>query len=69
MTDPTAWWGDKGVASDERPSGERVRVCAESPVEANRVAGKATLDVVEMYPYVPYLQYLLPGSIVMSMKT
>jgi ABC-2 type transport system permease protein len=35
-------------------------------VEANRVAGKATLDVVEMYPYVPYLQYLLPGSIVMS---
>ena len=24
------------------------------------------LDVVEMYPYVPYVQYLLPGSIVMS---
>jgi ABC-2 type transport system permease protein len=24
------------------------------------------LDVVEMYPYVPYIQYLLPGSIVMS---
>jgi ABC-2 type transport system permease protein len=28
--------------------------------------GDATLDVVEVYPYVPYLQYLLPGSIVMS---
>ena len=28
--------------------------------------GKPTLDVVEVYPYVPYIQYLLPGSIVMS---
>jgi ABC-2 type transport system permease protein len=25
-----------------------------------------TLDVVEMYPYVPYIQYLLPGTTVMS---
>ncbi|HQZ37604.1 MAG: hypothetical protein IT180_05130 [Acidobacteria bacterium] len=24
------------------------------------------LDVVELYPYVPYVQYLLPGSITMS---
>jgi ABC-2 type transport system permease protein len=31
-----------------------------------RVAQQTTLDVVEMYPYVPYIQYLLPGSIVMS---
>ncbi|MGH7647898.1 MAG: ABC transporter permease, partial [Gemmatimonadaceae bacterium] len=31
-----------------------------------RVSGDATLDVVEVYPYVPYIQYLLPGSIVMS---
>ncbi|MEZ5289353.1 MAG: ABC transporter permease [Vicinamibacterales bacterium] len=31
-----------------------------------RVAAQPTLDVVEMYPYVPYIQYLLPGSIVMS---
>ncbi len=31
-----------------------------------RVARQTTLDVVEMYPYVPYIQYLLPGSIVMS---
>ena len=28
--------------------------------------GQATLDAVEVYPYVPYIQYLLPGSIVMS---
>ncbi len=33
---------------------------------SNRVAAQATLDVVEVYPYVPYIQYLLPGSIVMS---
>jgi ABC-2 type transport system permease protein len=33
---------------------------------ATRVPGEATLDVVEVYPYVPYVQYLLPGSIVMS---
>ena len=31
-----------------------------------RVAPQATLDVVEVYPYVPYIQYLLPGSIVLS---
>jgi ABC-type multidrug transport system permease subunit len=33
---------------------------------ADRLPGQATLDVVELYPYVPYVQYLLPGSIVMS---
>ncbi len=32
----------------------------------SRVSDQATLDVVEVYPYVPYIQYLLPGSIVMS---
>ena len=31
-----------------------------------RLRGQATLDVVEMYPYVPYIQYLLPGSVVMA---
>jgi ABC-2 type transport system permease protein len=36
------------------------------PPTAARVAAKATLDVVEVYPYVPYIQYLLPGIVVMS---
>jgi ABC-2 type transport system permease protein len=36
------------------------------PAKAPRVAGQATLDVVEVYPYVPYIQYLLPGTVVMS---
>src|SRR5713226_2900279 len=36
------------------------------PAAAPRIAGQPTLDVVEVYPYVPYVQYLLPGSICMS---
>ena len=31
-----------------------------------RLPGVAMLDTVEVYPYVPYILYLLPGSIVMS---
>ena len=31
-----------------------------------RISQGATLDVVEVYPYVPYIQYLLPGTIAMS---
>jgi ABC-2 type transport system permease protein len=33
---------------------------------SRRLSDRVTLDVVELYPYVPYIQYLLPGSIVMS---
>src|SRR6478672_10539730 len=36
------------------------------PATTPRIASKAALDVVEVYPYVPYVQYLLPGSVVMS---
>jgi ABC-2 type transport system permease protein len=36
------------------------------PKAPPRVATEPTLDVVEVYPYVPYVQYLLPGSVVMS---
>src|ERR1043165_3452476 len=35
------------------------------PATTPRVPGQTALDVVEVYPYVPYVQYLLPGSIVM----
>jgi ABC-2 type transport system permease protein len=31
-----------------------------------RIAPTPRLDVVEVYPYVPYVQYLLPGIVVMS---
>ncbi|HTN52565.1 MAG TPA: ABC transporter permease [Anaeromyxobacter sp.] len=33
---------------------------------SQRLSGQVSLDLVELYPYVPYIQYLLPGSIVMS---
>jgi ABC-2 type transport system permease protein len=36
------------------------------PTVQARIAPQTSLDVVEVYPYVPYIQYLLPGSIVMS---
>src|SRR5215831_15898401 len=36
------------------------------PIKMTRVATSPALDVVEVYPYVPYVQYLLPGSVVMS---
>jgi ABC-2 type transport system permease protein len=35
-------------------------------ISSQRIAQNTALDVVEVYPYVPYIQYLLPGSIVMS---
>jgi len=31
-----------------------------------RVPAQATLRVVEVYPYVPYIQYLLPGTITLA---
>jgi ABC-type multidrug transport system permease subunit len=37
----------------------------EPALKARRV-GQPRLEIVEVYPYVPYVQYLLPGSTVMS---
>jgi ABC-2 type transport system permease protein len=36
------------------------------PRVTSRVTPQATLDVVELYPYVPYIQYLLAGSVVLA---
>jgi ABC-2 type transport system permease protein len=41
-------------------------VQSQSPSDVARIPSRPTLDVVEVYPYVPYIQYLLPGSVVMS---
>src|SRR5262249_45060175 len=45
--------GMLGSYNDQQPS-------------TRRIAPQPTLETVEVYPYVPYIQYLLPGSIVMS---
>jgi ABC-2 type transport system permease protein len=37
-----------------------------APASEPRVGAAPALALVEMYPYVPYIQYLLPGSITMS---
>jgi ABC-2 type transport system permease protein len=39
------------------------------PSPPPRLSADTSLEVVEVYPYVPYIQYLLPGSIVMSIFT
>jgi ABC-2 type transport system permease protein len=36
------------------------------PALKARLAAQPSLEIVEVYPYVPYVQYLLPGSTVMS---
>ncbi len=41
------------VAYNQKPTGPRL-------------SSTATLSVVEIYPYVPYIQYLLPGTIVLA---
>jgi ABC-2 type transport system permease protein len=37
-----------------------------SPAVPARLESQPSLEIVEVYPYVPYIQYLLPGSTVMS---
>ncbi|HEY1662233.1 MAG TPA: ABC transporter permease [Verrucomicrobiae bacterium] len=37
-----------------------------APPVSPRMTGDASLEVVEIYPYVPYIQFLLPGVIVLA---
>lgn len=46
--------------------GQLVATLGHPAIAADRIPGQPTLDIVEVYPYVPYVQYLLPGSITMS---
>ena len=46
--------------------GAMINALNQPAASSQRMPGQPTLDVVEIYPYVPYIQYLLPGSVVMS---
>jgi ABC-2 type transport system permease protein len=54
-------------AYNQRPgSAAAAAVGGSAGTGAARLSGRTSADVVEVYPYVPYIQYLLPGSVVMS---
>jgi ABC-2 type transport system permease protein len=45
---------------------DQMLVAYNQPRVPVRLSGSASLSVVEVYPYVPYIQYLLPGTIVLA---
>jgi ABC-2 type transport system permease protein len=53
-------------ASMAASMGQLVGAYTVAEPSTTRLHAKPALDVVEVYPYVPYVQYLLPGSITMS---
>ena len=57
---------DQFVASALEGSFSSMLVAYNAKDPAPVLSGNATLAVVEIYPYVPYIQYLLPGSIVLA---
>src|SRR5258708_30918428 len=37
------------------------------PVVSPRILQQTALDIVELYPYIEYMKYLLPGSLALAM--
>ncbi len=37
------------------------------PTVSPRILQQTALDIVELYPYIEYMKYLLPGSLVLAM--
>ncbi len=57
---------DQFVSSALEGSFTQLLASFNQPPISPRLSTQATLSVVEIYPYVPYIQYLLPGSIVLA---
>ncbi len=57
---------DNFVAATMAGSMSSLVAALEPRTHQERTFTSTRLDVVELYPYVPYVQYLLPGSVVMS---
>ena len=47
--------------------GDLTKALNNPDVEPSRIMQQITLDTVELYPYIEYMKYLLPGSIVLAM--
>ena len=57
---------DRSVASAVGDQMSSLVSSLNAPAVAPREAQKAGLDVVEVYPYINYIKYLLPGSMVLA---
>jgi len=57
---------DQFVSSSLEGTLSQLLVAYNQKPPAPRLSSDATLSVVEIYPYVPYIQYLLPGSAVLA---
>jgi ABC-2 type transport system permease protein len=54
-------------ASLENKMQELVTALNEPAASAQRVTDKAALEIIELYPYIEYMKYLLPGAITLAM--
>ena len=61
---------DRFVATAlEASLSELVSTSAAARVETRRVSRTPRLEAVELFPFVPYIQYLLPGTVVLAIFT
>ena len=51
----------------EQIFGDLTKALNNPDIEPSRILQQITLDTVELYPYIEYMKYLLPGSIVLAM--